>query len=399
MNEGKTLGNQLLILSGFPFPSTDFTSERIGEPLIRIRDLQQQNPETYFSGDYDSSFLVTRGDVLVGMDGDFNAVKWQGPQALLNQRVCKITTKDPAVLNQDFLYHSLQPHLNNIHKGTAQTTVKHLSTKDLYGIDAELPPLPEQKKIAEILSGIDRQVGLVSRAIDSGRAARNSLMESIFQDGHSKATNGSSEWRIWTIEKLLAYSTTPMRSGPFGSALLKEELADEGIPFLGIDNVKSEEFVPTFKRFLPPEKFQQLRRYEVFPRDVMITIMGTVGRSCVVPEGIGPCVSSKHTWTMTFDKHKVAPEIVCWQLNHFSRTRKSFLEGSQGGVMDAISSQTLRETEVPVPIAGEFAEKILGYYKMSLGHEQAMRAKLEKTKSLKNAVSADLLSGRKRVSV
>jgi len=300
-------------------------------------------------------------------------------------------------LDTRFLYFSLVR--KNICPWINTGTRAKLNQADLRQIEIVVPPLPEQKKIAEILSGIDRQIGLISRAIDSNRAARNALMESIFHEGHRKATNRSDEWRIWTVEELLANSATPMRSGPFGSALLKEELADEGIPFLGIDNVKTEEFVPTFKRFLPPQKFQQLSRYEVFPHDVMITIMGTVGRSCVVPAGIGPCVSSKHTWTMTFDRHKVAPEIVCWQLNHFSRTRKRFSEGSQGGVMDAISSQTLRETEVPFPTAQDLAERILGYYKISLRHEKEMRARLEKTRLLKSAVSSDLLSGRKRVSV
>ena len=158
MSEAKTLGDYIQILSGFPFPSTGFTSERNGRPIIRIRDLQKQNPETYFAGDYDHSFLVSEGDLLVGMDGDFNAIKWQGPPSLLNQRICKITTKDPSVLDQEFLYHSLQPQLARIHSGTAQTTVKHLSTKDLYGIAAELPPLPEQRKIAEILSAIDSAI-------------------------------------------------------------------------------------------------------------------------------------------------------------------------------------------------------------------------------------------------
>jgi type I restriction enzyme S subunit len=188
-----------------------------------------------------------------------------------------------------------------------------------------------------------------------------------------------------------------MRSGPFGSALLKEELAKEGIPFLGIDNVRTEEFVPSFKRFLTEAKFNELRRYEVFSHDVMITIMGTVGRACVVPEGTGQCVSSKHTWTMTFDRKKVAPEIICWQLNHFSGTRKKFLESSQGGVMDAISSQTLREIEVPIPTNKEYAEKLAEQYLSSSRYQQALKAKLAKIRLLKNAVSSDILSGRKRV--
>ena len=73
-----------------------------------------------------------------------------------------------------------------------------------------------------------------------------------------------------------------MRSGPFGSALLKHELVEAGIPLLGIDNVHVERFEATFSRFVTPQKFRELERYAVRPRDLMITIMGTVGRCCLV---------------------------------------------------------------------------------------------------------------------
>jgi type I restriction enzyme S subunit len=320
----------------------------------------------------------------------------------LGRRMGLLRIKDTNIANPSFLLHYYlgEPFQRVIKDNTVfGTTVDRIPLQKMGEFPITLPPLPEQKKIAEILSGIDREIESLSKAIDLHRKTRNALIESIFEDGHKKAENGSSEWQVWSIEDLLASTATPMRSGPFGSALLKEELAKEGIPFLGIDNVRTEEFVLNFKRFLTDEKFKELRRYEVFPQDVMITIMGTVGRSCVVPEGIGPCVSSKHTWTMTFDHSKVAPEIVCWHLNHYGRTRTKFLESSQGGVMDAISSQTLREIEVPIPTSRVFAEQIVGHYKSSHKHEQTLNKKFRKMKSLKNAVASDLLSGRKRVSI
>lgn len=306
---------------------------------------------------------------------------------------------DQEKLLQEFLWHQIdfkKVYLQRISQGS---TFDAISGKDLSELEIELPPLPEQKKIAEILSGIDNTIQRLLEAIGLHERARNALMESIFQDGYQMAKSGSDEWQTWTIEELLANTPTPMRSGPFGSALLKEELAEAGIPFLGIDNVKTEEFVPSFKRFLGNSKFNELRRYEVFPHDVMITIMGTVGRSCVVPEGTGQCVSSKHIWTMTFDCKKVSPEIICWQLNYFSRTRKKFLESSQGGVMDAISSQTLREIEVPIPANKEYAKKLAEQYLSSRRYQQALKAKLAKIRLLKSAVTSNLLSGRKRVTV
>ena len=67
--------------------------------------------------------------------------------------------------------------------------------------------------------------------------------------------------------------------------------------------------------------------------------------------------------------------------------------------MDAISSQTLREIEVPIPTSRVFAEQIVGHYKSSRKHEQTLNKKFRKMRLLKNAVASDLLSGRKRVSI
>jgi type I restriction enzyme S subunit len=399
------LGEFVSQISGGGTPSREISEYWSGDiPWVSVKDLASSNPESTAEKiskhalAASASRLIPAGTPIVATRMAVGRTAAFSSDVAINQDL-KAVFPNEDLLHKKYLIHFLKANEEILASKGTGSTVKGIRLEDLQQLPIAIPPLPEQKKIAEILSGIDKDIKLISRAIDSHRAARNALMESIFRDGQKKATDGSSEWRIWTIEELLGDSKIPMRSGPFGSALLKEELAEKGIPFLGIDNVQTEEFVPTFKRFLPPKKFQQLSRYQVFPHDVMITIMGTVGRSCVVPEGIGPCVSSKHTWTMTFDNSKVAAEIICWQLNHFSRTRKKILEDSQGGVMDAISSQTIREAEVPLPTVQEFADKILGYYKISRKHEQAMISKLEKTRLLKYAVSAELLSGRKRASV
>ena len=49
---------------------------------------------TYLNGEFDDAYVVQHGELLVGMDGDFNCALWQGRPALLNQRVCKVTPKE-----------------------------------------------------------------------------------------------------------------------------------------------------------------------------------------------------------------------------------------------------------------------------------------------------------------
>jgi type I restriction enzyme, S subunit len=384
MSEGKTLGNQLQILSGFPFPSTNFTSERGGDPVIRIRDLQQQNPETYFCGNYDSSFLVSKGDILVGMDGDFNAVKWLGPRALLNQRVCKISTRDPVVLDQEFLYHSLQPQLDRIHKGTAQTTVKHLSTKDIYGIDTELPPLSEQKKIAEILSGIDRCIQAkrlrVNKADNIMRAMKEALM------------TWEEDWQEFELGELLTF-----RNG----LNTEKENFGRGVPFVSYKDVYAGGIVNSkmLKQRVSLSAVEE-ERFSLQSGDILFT------RTSETPEEIGfTCVFDDKHGSAVFngfcirgrllEKGKLMPEFASFYLrSEYVLTQMRFL--CKYTTRAGISAESLSQVRVHIPdqeTQKRLADSLLAINRYRAAQEEAIK----NLKSIKKAVSADLLSGRKRV--
>ena len=144
---------------GFAFPSAKFNSAKRGMPLIRIRDISRSDTEAYFEGDFDPTFVVKAGDYLVGMDGDFNLRRWTGKDGLLNQRVMRIKgwrcNVDPK-----FVRLPLQMVLDHLHGETSLTTVKHLSAKQVNGIEIPLPPLVEQHRI---VAKVDELMALCDR--------------------------------------------------------------------------------------------------------------------------------------------------------------------------------------------------------------------------------------------
>ena len=91
--ERVALANVASILNGAPFDSAQFSATE-GMPLVRIRDVVAGETNTHYNGAYEDAYLVRQGDLLVGMDGDFNSGFWGARTALLNQRVCKISPND-----------------------------------------------------------------------------------------------------------------------------------------------------------------------------------------------------------------------------------------------------------------------------------------------------------------
>lgn len=138
------------IQNGYAFNSKEFNNLNLGLPLVRIRDVNTGFSNTYYSGAYKSEYIVQNGDLLVGMDGDFNPIRWNHGKALLNQRVCRIIP-NPEKLNKNYLFHFLFIALNQISSKIQGSTVKHLSVKDLNNYPIPVPPLEIQEEIVRIL--------------------------------------------------------------------------------------------------------------------------------------------------------------------------------------------------------------------------------------------------------
>ena len=150
MVEWKNLTTVAEVQYGYPFDSSLFSEDENNIPLIRIRDVKPGEPSTYFSGEYPSEYIIHKGNILVGMDGEFNLAKWKSRDGLLNQRVLKLTGKNNQCLN-GYLFHYMGPVFKKIELQTAGGSVKHLSAKAINKIKIPIPSLEEQKRIVGIL--------------------------------------------------------------------------------------------------------------------------------------------------------------------------------------------------------------------------------------------------------
>jgi type I restriction enzyme, S subunit len=114
--------------------------------------------------------MVRRGELLVGMDGNFNCARWGGPDGLLNQRVCKITP-DAEHLDLEYLTVALPGYLRAIHDMTSSTTVTHLSSEDIAQIPLPVPPLPLQRTFSSVIDAAGSKASASASHLTMARRA------------------------------------------------------------------------------------------------------------------------------------------------------------------------------------------------------------------------------------
>jgi type I restriction enzyme, S subunit len=192
------LGAVAKVVNGFPFPSGGFNTEE-GEPVVRIRDVTSGTIGTLFRGDSSDAPRVEQGDLVIGMDGDFNCRLWPGPSALLNQRVCKVVPNE-AHYSKAFLSYVIPGYLKLVNDHTSAVTVKHLSSGTVHDLPLPLPPRPEQDRLVSKLDELFSRIDEGERALERVQK----LVERYRQSVLKAAVTGelTRDWREENQDKL-----------------------------------------------------------------------------------------------------------------------------------------------------------------------------------------------------
>ncbi len=379
------LGDVCEILNGYAFKSANYTDK--GVRIIRISNVQKgyiedNMPAFYPFDDINvAKYELFEGDLLLSLTGNVGRVGRLDKKflpAALNQRVACIRIKDNTALDKSFLFDflnsdSFEQKCILSSKGVAQ---KNMSTEWLKDYKIPLPPLDEQRKIAAVLDKVSDLIAKRRRQLDK----LDELVKSRFIEMFV-ATNVASEWPYCTIADI----SNEMRTGPFGSALHHDEFVDSGVFVLGIDNAVENRFSYNRMRYITEEKYQQLKRYTVHPGDVIITIMGTVGRSAVIPADMPKAINTKHLACITPNVKMVNAQFLSCAFQIHPGIRTQLQNQSKGAIMDGLNLTIIKGLAFRIPpinLQNQFVE----FYEQTDKSKLAIQKSLENLEILKKAL-------------
>lgn len=186
------LGNQLNIISGFAFKSTEFKED--GIPVIKIGNINSgvfiDNGTSFWIEDTKlEKYLLYPNDIVISLTGTVGKDDYANvcilpdkyPKYYLNQRNAKMELSNQ--INVMYLLYLLKDskikgQLTGISRGIRQANI---SNSDILSLIIPLPSIDIQNQFAEIVAKIEEQKTLVQKAIDESQYLFDSLMSGYFE--------------------------------------------------------------------------------------------------------------------------------------------------------------------------------------------------------------------------
>ncbi|MDQ3118731.1 MAG: restriction endonuclease subunit S [Verrucomicrobiota bacterium] len=185
----------------------------------------------------------------------------------------------------DFFYHLLGSNFvyAEFVRRAAGATVKNLNIDLVKDVQVPLPPLAEQRRIAEVL---DRAEALRAKR-RAALAQLDSLTQSLFLDLFGDHKSILTKWPTKKLGELLDFLTS-------GSRGWAEYYSESGDLFLRIQNVRRDELLLDDIAHVKAPDTAEAKRTRVQPGDVLFSITADLGRTAVVPDGLGPAFINQH---------------------------------------------------------------------------------------------------------
>jgi len=290
------------------------------------------------------SRVAEAGDILLCVRAPVGPTNVAREKSCIGRGLAAIRA-DLAHADQNYLRFFLRYHEPSLSRQGQGSTFSAIKRSEVEGLRLPLPPLSEQRRIVEILDQADRLRCLRAEADATADRILSALYRKMFLDRVS-------DWPTEPLGTHLRKTKGALQSGPFGSHLHNSDFVESGpVRVVGIDNVLDGEFSLGRNRRITAEKYEELKKYTLEPRDILVTIMGTVGRTCVFPQLREATICTKHVYRIQVDE-RLNPEYVSASIRFSPAVRDHLGASITGQIVAGITSGNIRRLEFLIPPRG-----------------------------------------------
>ena len=343
---------------------------------------------------YASNFLVDNNfTIVIGRVGASGEVHLGTGKIWISDNAIYSENYNKNKVYMTFLYHLLK--FKKISQFASKSTHPIITQSFLNSFLIPLPPLPEQQKIAEILSTVDSAIEKVNQAIEKTQRLKKGLMQELLTKGigHNEFKDTEigripKEWevvRLGEVIKLCQYGLSVKISDQGKYPIIKMDDIVNG--YIVNDNVKyvdiDEETYKKFKLEKGDVLFNRTNSYELVGRTGIFLLNGGY-------------VFASYLIRLKPNRKIVNPHFLTFYLIFSNeKIRQLATRAVHQANINATNLQNLKLPLPPLPEQQKIAE-ILSTVDKRL---ELLRAKKEKLERIKKGLMNDLLTGKRRIRI
>lgn len=395
------LGNYVKLESGNAFQSLEFSDK--GTPIVRISNIRNgkidlSNAVYYEGNNRLEKFLIANGDILLAMSGATTGKIGKYTysfKSYLNQRVGRFKIIDKTKSENEYIYQLVRSRefAENTLIDAIGGAQPNISSSQVENVVYKFPPLPEQKKIASILTSVDEVIENTQKQINKLQDLKKATMNELLTKGIGHTEFKDSElgripksWLQTTIGKL-----AKVKRGASPRPIQDPKWWGGSVGWTRISDVTSStKYLNNTKDYLSSEGVKKSVQIDI--GEVILSICATIGRPIIVNSDV--CIHDGFVWFEGLSDN-VDREFyyytLCLKEQQLASSKQT---GTQGNLNTDIVSR-LKINLPPLLEQKKIASIITSMDKII---EENQR-KLAQTESLKKSLMQDLLTGKVRVSV
>lgn len=267
-----------------------------GIPFIRANNIKNMtviSEDMRFISESQHSELkkghLKKNDILITTRGNIGQVALVPDHfigANINAQVVRIGVSESIFfkyLAYILTYKETQKNIKSLETGTA---LKQLPVKKLDLLKIPLPPLEEQKKIADILNTVDQKIAFVEDNISQTQELKKGLMQKLLTQGIGHTEFKDSEigripesWEVTKLSNMIEdKSITSHLDGNHGGLYPKQsEFVDSGVPYLSANMIHDSTVDFSASKYLTEERASLFRKGVAKDNDILFAHNATVG--------------------------------------------------------------------------------------------------------------------------
>jgi type I restriction enzyme S subunit len=347
------LGDHVDILTGFPFKSENYSKNSSGIRLVRGDNVAQgslrwDGVKKWNLGKDDdfSKYELQLNDVILAMDRPwieaglkYAWITSQDVPSLLVQRVARmrgIGGLDTKYLRYVIASPAFTDYIKPIVTGVA---VPHISADQIKTFKFDLPPLPIQRRIADILSAYDDLIENNARRIRILEQMAQAIYQMMFGKGNKKSL--PTGWKISLLQDVAEVIDCLHSKKPIHT--------EDGVGiFLQLNNIGENGKLDLSQKFLLSEEDYEIwtSRIEVTEGDCVITNVGRVAAVAQIPVSVKAALGRN----MTAIRPKlITPTFLIESLLSPQMMDEFHNKKDSGVIMDALNVRGIIKLELPLP--------------------------------------------------